>query len=132
MSFSELPNGIVYLIVYFLDYENEVDAPACINRGLHSLVNSLLYQHNVRHGHSSALAWGIIHGFMTTVRMSLDEGAPINVCNPVIDWTPVALAAIHGQGAIARLLVYDYGMGPSPKKGWGNPLSDDYCDGLEQ
>lgn len=100
MNFSNILNEVVYLIVSYLDYESETSALSQANRGLHHAVNPLLYQHNVRHEHNLALAWGIIHGNMTTVQMSLKEGAPLDICDEFLEWKLTAPAAIHGQEAI--------------------------------
>lgn len=114
------------MIVSYLDYESEISALSQANRGLHHAANPLLYQHNVRHGHNLALAWGIIHASVTMVQMSLKEGAPLDICDEFLEWKPTALAAIHGQEAILRLLVCDHGVDPSPKTGWGSPASEYY------
>lgn len=124
MAFFDLPNEIIQLIVDFLEYEDEINALARTNWTLHHRVNPLLYQYNVSHEQSSALPRAIIYGSTTAVQILLEAGAPADTCHPTEAWQPMALAAMHGQESIVRLLC-EQGVDPSPRKGWANPLH--YC-----
>ncbi|KAL2848322.1 ankyrin repeat-containing domain protein [Aspergillus pseudodeflectus] len=109
MPLIHLPIELLTEIAELLEYEDEINSLARTCRFLYNLFGPFLYKHNVRHGNSSALAWGIINKNMATITRSLDAGASPNGCDgrdgreraPC----PAALAAMHGNEAAFRLLL---------------------------
>ncbi|PYI20074.1 hypothetical protein BO99DRAFT_431995 [Aspergillus violaceofuscus CBS 115571] len=104
MGIAALPVELIEIIGDLLEYDSEINALACTNKRLHKVLNPRLYRHNVRHGDSTALAWGIAHHSVKTVKLILDAGASPHECDPHMDWRPMALAVYEGQEDIVRLL----------------------------
>lgn len=104
MLFLNLPNELFHLVVYFLDYESEINALARTNQRLYRVANHLLYQHNIRHGNSSDLGWAVIHEAMPTFWLALREGAPVNA----LDSSFHCVAAACGKLALVQQLLVTY------------------------
>ncbi|GAB1218408.1 hypothetical protein ATERTT37_007662 [Aspergillus terreus] len=104
MSLLNLPTELIFAVLDGLDYESDIDSLARTSRAYYNRFNPLLYRHNVHHGESSALPWGIIHGSMSTVEMALDAGASPDRPGSRLEEHPAALAAIHGRLEMLQLL----------------------------
>jgi ankyrin repeat protein len=106
MSLLLLPIELLTDIVELLEYEDEINSLARTCKSLYSLFNPFLYNYNVRHCNSSALAWGINNDSIATVTQILDAGASPNGSDGEDeDRGPAALAAAHGNEAAFRLLL---------------------------
>ncbi|KGO77625.1 hypothetical protein PITC_074510 [Penicillium italicum] len=122
MSFTNLPNEVILLLIPHLQYENEINALCCTTQWLHKLLNPILYKRSLTQRNGGyTLEWAAINGSVSTVQLILKAGAPPNACGGE-QWQPFALAALHGHSAIIRLL-YERGINPcSTDNDWKNRL----------
>ncbi|RAK77861.1 ankyrin, partial [Aspergillus fijiensis CBS 313.89] len=126
-----LPVELIDAIADLVDYESEINALARTNKDLREVLNRRLYKHNVRHGDSTALAWGIAHHSIETVKLILEAGASPHECDRRMDWRPMALAVYEGQEDIVRLLC-EHGVDLRQVRDWVNPRHHDYSSSPAQ
>ncbi|OJJ98125.1 hypothetical protein ASPACDRAFT_62375 [Aspergillus aculeatus ATCC 16872] len=131
MGIAKLPVELIKDIADLVEYESEINALARTNKHLHEVLNPRLYKHNVHHGDSTALAWGITHHSMKTVMLILEAGASPHECDPRMDWRPMALAVYEGQEDIVRLLC-EHGVDLRQVRDWVNPLHHNYSSSPAQ
>ncbi|KAJ5817795.1 hypothetical protein N7447_007803 [Penicillium robsamsonii] len=122
MSFLDLPNEVILLVISYLEYGSDINALCCTTRWLHGLLNPILYKHSVtRLNGGYTLEWAAINGSASTTRLILEAGAPPDACE-FEHWRPFALAALHGHIEIIELL-YEKGINPlATVDDWRNPL----------
>ncbi|KAJ5356295.1 hypothetical protein N7517_010904 [Penicillium concentricum] len=124
MSFSNLPNEVILLLVPHFEYESDINALCRTTRWLHGLLNTILYDRSASYQRDGGytLEWAAINGSTSTVRLILEAAAPPDACGSE-PWQPFALAALHGHSEIMELL-YEQGINPlSTLNDWKNPLS---------
>ncbi|KAL3472179.1 ankyrin repeat-containing domain protein [Aspergillus californicus] len=128
MSLLELPIELVYQILGWLEYASELSAFSRTDKLFHAVGNPVLYQHNVQHGESSALAWACEHGCLTTVDMILDAGAsPHETHDAKNIYSPVVVAIMYGHEAIVRRLA-QRGVDLRDEAAWMNRRHRYYYD----
>lgn len=123
MKLLDLPNELVTDIAHFLDDEFCINALLQTCRRFYLLLNSSLYQLNVRNSRACALEWAAKNGYEESARHTLEAGASPNA-SVFDEWLPMALACINGHEAIVRLLM-NYGVDPSSTGSWLQEPSDE-------
>jgi ankyrin repeat protein len=78
----QLPPEIVFLLVKLLDLQDQL-ALNRANRWFYSIINPVIYTHNVRHGNSTCLYWGAENGLLGTLQHALAAGADLNALGPL-------------------------------------------------
>ncbi|OQE44273.1 hypothetical protein PENCOP_c002G04392 [Penicillium coprophilum] len=120
MTFLNVPNEVILLLIPHLEYESDINALSRTTRRLHELLNPILYRHSVKQRNGGyTLEWAAITGSTSTARLILEAGAPPDACGcqPL---QPFALAAIYGHCEIIELL-HEYGVDPlSTDSDWEN------------
>lgn len=111
LHFLNLPNELFFVIGGFLNYECDINSLAQANTRLYLLLNSTLYQHNVRYSNSSALKWAAEYGHEATTRKAQERGASLN-CD-YSGWRPITLAAANSHDALVHLFI-EQGVVPIP------------------
>ncbi|KAJ5496841.1 hypothetical protein N7463_008828 [Penicillium fimorum] len=125
MSFLDLPNEVILIVIPYLEYDSDINALCCTTRRLYGLLNHILYKHSVTQRNGGyTLEWAAINGSTSTTRLILEAGASSDACGDE-PWQPFALAALHGHIEIIKLL-YEQGINPlATINGWKNPLGSE-------
>ncbi|KAL2861215.1 uncharacterized protein BJX67DRAFT_385963 [Aspergillus lucknowensis] len=121
MVLLALPHEILLMIAGCLGFENDINAFARASRALHNLLNKYLYQHNVKHGDSSALFWAATKPQHTTALHAMTAGADVNAHNEHGE-TPTTVAIWYKHKSIAKLLI-EHGADVNALSGGWPPLA---------
>lgn len=104
-KFFRLPNELLFLIASFLEAERDISSLARTCQRYYSLLNVFLYQHNSLLG-SSALLWAAQRGMEQTARISIQNGAHVEVSDVHEHYRiPLYWAACKGHAAVVKLLL---------------------------
>lgn len=133
-----LPAELLLQITSYLP-ESALASLSRTNRYLHHLTNPVLYDHNIRHNHSSALSWAAKTGQLSTFQKILEAGGSLPLVQastgrileqgPCIaqygylaprvfqDFAlhPISLAAEKGHTQLVRFMINDRGFSPDTK-----------------
>ncbi|EXL63604.1 hypothetical protein FOPG_20122, partial [Fusarium oxysporum f. sp. conglutinans race 2 54008] len=109
MSLLHLPNELLQRIAQNLESDKDINAFLRANRRLRDLLNTGLYQRNIKQSGSSGLLWIVRHGRLKAAKTLLREAAKSQVAS---DAFPIALllAAGNGREDMVKLLL-DNGTG---------------------
>ncbi|KAJ5264706.1 hypothetical protein N7505_007499 [Penicillium chrysogenum] len=82
MALSELPTELIRDIADFLDTEKDVLLFAQLSRQFSDILIDYLYARNAKISNASALLWAAKHGYESTARQALANGANPSATNP--------------------------------------------------
>lgn len=103
MSLQLLPDELLLLIVSGVERDIDINSLVQTNRRLYAVLNSYLYQYNIRYFKSSALHWAAIRGRLETAKKILDQGA---VGDSALHYgQSLVLAIINSQEEMVKLLL---------------------------
>jgi ankyrin repeat protein len=121
MSLLHLANELLCSISENLESERDINAFAQANRHLYRLLNSYLYQQNIRQSECSALLWAAQHGQEATAQKLLRELVNYQGASDCYG-TPLCVAAMKWHEHIVELLL-DNGAGINVQvERYGNAL----------
>ncbi|PKK41421.1 hypothetical protein CI102_15091, partial [Trichoderma harzianum] len=104
MPLAHLPNELLEAIAHAIQLERDINALVQTNRHIYNLLNTYLYQHNVRFCGSRALLWACEHGRAVTAQRLLREGAD-TYATSTAGRNPLTLAAENGYLELVKLLL---------------------------
>ncbi|KAN0066675.1 Ankyrin repeat-containing domain protein [Elaphomyces granulatus] len=115
MSLSDFPPELLLTIITHLDAAGR-NALACTNRGVHNLLNEVLYYWDVTQPLSRSLIWGAKNGVESTIQWAVDAAQKFN---PIPKSFHIALqiAAKQGHVPIVELLLKVHGINPNFQDG---------------
>ena len=103
MILDHLPTELLRLIAHFLDKESYINTLCRANSRLYHALNPFLYRYNCQRSNSSALLWAAKVGSEATARLSICEGANLDLSED--GRTLLILAAQGGHTAVVELLL---------------------------
>jgi hypothetical protein len=119
MSFSNLPNEIIFEVVDYLGGQREINSVARASARYHQLLNDHLYRYNIRLEEGKGLWWSAKHGREAAVRRFLHLGADVNASWKIHNSDPGKLhevTALHMSAAAGHLniatILLDLGADP--------------------
>lgn len=118
ISLLDLPNEILLYIARFLPDQEDVSDFSRTNRHLHAVIDSYLYQYNVRYDNAYALTFGAYKGRRAVVEKALAAKPPDINAPPyrqlTRSWTShnALCNAIKGQHSDLVELLLDHGSSP--------------------
>ncbi|KAJ5470467.1 hypothetical protein N7530_007824 [Penicillium desertorum] len=104
MALSELPTELVRNIADFLDTEKDVFLFAQLSRPFFDILIDYLYARNAKRSNASALLWAAKHGYESTARQALANGANPSATNRKGD-TSLHLASNAGNLSTVQFLL---------------------------
>jgi ankyrin repeat protein len=104
MALSELPTELVRDIADFLDTEKDVLLFAQLSRQFLDILVDYLYARNAKRSNASALLWAAKHGYESTARQALANGANPSATNRKGD-TSLHLATNAGNLSMVQFLL---------------------------
>src|SRR6266536_6663109 len=119
MSFSNLPNEIVFEVVDYLGDQRDINSVARATARYYQLLNDHLYRYNIRLEESKGLWWSAKHGHEAAVRRFPHLGADVNASwkirnsysGGLHEVTALHMSAAGGHLNIATILL-DLGADP--------------------
>ncbi|KAK0732074.1 ankyrin repeat-containing domain protein [Lasiosphaeris hirsuta] len=112
-----LPTEIVVLVAGLLSLKNQL-AFSRTNRHLYHIVNSVIYEDNVKHAGASSLFWGAVNGRLGTLKHALQAGADLDGIAPIKGKNPDA-----ADGEATDVVVSPADTHPNtPLLPWATPL----------
>lgn len=104
MSLLRLPNELLLYLAPFLEYCWNINSFGQVNRRLHTLLNSYLYQHNLSLFGGSVLEWAAAHGRLSVIQKCFDLGVQAALYKNALE-KAMRLAAEKGHDTIVKLLL---------------------------
>ncbi|KAJ6445336.1 2-oxoglutarate dehydrogenase [Purpureocillium lavendulum] len=119
-----LPRELCLIIADSCEDLRDVSALARTSWHWYMTLNTYLYDRDIKHHGSLALAWASRQGRDETARMALQAGADV-AYSPDLHGGPLHLAAMHGHETTLRLLLEQEGADPDQRSipGGRTPLS---------
>lgn len=112
MAFFRLPNGLLLSVMNCLTLQKDMNSFARSNARLYNLLNTHLYRYNVEQCRISALVWAAKNGQEEIAKISIAEGANIQLVSET-NWTPLSWAARNGNETVIKLLLATDGVDPA-------------------
>ncbi|GFF25109.1 putative ankyrin repeat protein MM_0045 [Aspergillus udagawae] len=113
MSLPTLPTELLLCIVtHLLPSVQDLDSLAKASKILYTIINPILYHHQIFHQDSSALIWAAKHGKPDPCNRLLQEGANPNTQDPQ-HRTPLSWAAGNGHKEVSSILLCSEKIDPN-------------------
>ncbi|KAN0068684.1 Ankyrin repeat-containing domain protein [Elaphomyces granulatus] len=119
MPLFDLPVEILLNITDYLD-DSEMNALACTNKSIHSMLNEHLYRRDMT-GTSRSLTHWAVTGVVGTIQRAVHAGQHLNPV-PKSFHTALQLAIGYDQVPIIELLLKVKGINPNFSGDWFSPL----------